>query len=239
MSQSPVNLSIVSPLSNSLVNNLLEKYLFDKLIISRQNISTFQQQKQQKQELEQKQEKIIGINSNTQYLRLNFSTNLSQSLSGINSNRSIGYLSGYLPSRLKNGIKKENNSIYFKLLLYISQQIINQRLYEVVREKYHLAYDPSIYYDLSSKGIYFISIPSSNNQVEKALQVTKDALISLTENGISQIELLSSIEYIKQKILQDSERHEYWLNILHENKVIFHNFAYNYNCLIDFITLFL
>ena len=101
-----MNITILSSFPILLINKFLNKHLIQILSF----------RSKQPQELIHKEEQLNQkINSKTTYLKLNIPTNYS--FTGLNLDRSIGIIAGYLPKLFKNGIEIQKNSIYYQLLI--------------------------------------------------------------------------------------------------------------------------
>jgi DNA-binding transcriptional ArsR family regulator len=96
--------------------------------------------------------------------------------------------------------------------------LLNQRLFEIVREEEHLTYDASLSYHLR-EGLFIISAPSSTyEQALSALGACRAALSSCGSELTPQ-QLSVHLSRVRQTLLVESRRSQFWLDELHNSEL--------------------
>lgn len=128
-------------------------------------------------------------------------------------NKTYGYLAGRIPL-----IPSSLPSLADALLLQLSQDLINQRLFEIVRGKHHLVYDTSISFH-PHEGIFLISSQSSSYEKSLAtVAACKEALHSTQD--LSPQDLERHLYRLQERLLEQSQRSEFWVDMLHDHTVL-------------------
>jgi predicted Zn-dependent peptidase len=129
-------------------------------------------------------------------------------------NQSVGFLAGFLPAT----VSKRPTSLLAVLLLRVAQDAINQRLFETVRERDHLAYEAALSCHLA-EGLFLVSVPChSEERALATVAACREALRSL-HSPLSPSELQAHVLRAKQLLLEQSESAQFWLDGLHDGKV--------------------
>jgi hypothetical protein len=108
------------------------------------------------------------------------------------------------------------------LLLRVAQELINQRLFETVRERDHLAYEATLSCHLP-EGLFLVSVPCLSRDTALATVVAcRETLRSLSLSGtaLSPAELQAGILRIKQRLLEQAQSPQFWLDSLHEQVLL-------------------
>jgi hypothetical protein len=135
-------------------------------------------------------------------------------------NQSIGYLVGAIPNAgSQNEPQSDQTRLFRNLLLRVTRELIDQRLFEVVREEEHLTYAASLSY-LLREGVFIISAPSSTHpRALAAIEACKRALSSLRRE-VTPTELSGYISRIRHSLLTEAGRGLFWLDALHNTEKV-------------------
>lgn len=151
--------------------------------------------------------------------------------------RAIGYISGPSPNLF--GIFSDGNTLLTKLqekyptqtykdyhshglfayfTLSIIQEIINRRLFSVVREERQLTYDANIDFApirIANGGYYTISVTSSPEKVQHAIRACKESISSLIEPfGIYSEMIQASKRNILNRFHSEAHSNRFWVEQL-------------------------
>jgi len=111
-----------------------------------------------------------------------------------------------------------NHPLFFGVTLGLLGEIINSRLFTTVRDSLGLTYDVSFEVNLFDKlglGWYVISVTSTPEKVQKAVDACKAVLRGLDHNKISQRELDRAKKTLLMKHNQDCKSNNvYWLALM-------------------------
>jgi predicted Zn-dependent peptidase len=146
--------------------------------------------------------------------------------------RAMGYLAGSCPNKwgvLSNGStvsemlntlsgKKEDrraHPMFSHAVLSVLQEVANRRLFSVVREEKRLTYDASFNLKGSEStrgGWFLVSVTSSPNQVQDAVQACKDALKSLRGPfGLMGDSVQSAKRTLLSRFRSENGTNRYWV----------------------------
>ncbi|KAH7434480.1 hypothetical protein KP509_06G019300 [Ceratopteris richardii] len=113
--------------------------------------------------------------------------------------------------------KQTRHPLYSCVALTLLSEIINARLFTLVRDTLGLTYDVSFemsLFDRLKGGWYVISVTSTPAKVKKAVDASLKVLRGLRENPISQRDLDRARRTLMMRHESDSKDNTYWLGLL-------------------------
>lgn len=114
-------------------------------------------------------------------------------------------------------IKRNHHPLYSCVALTLLAEIINARLFTLVRDTLGLTYDVSFEMSLFDRlrgGWYVISVTSTPAKVKKAVEASLKVLRGLRENPISRRDLDRARRTLMMRHESDSKDNTYWLGLL-------------------------
>ncbi|MCO5603407.1 hypothetical protein L7F22_057557 [Adiantum nelumboides] len=114
-------------------------------------------------------------------------------------------------------IKRTHHPLYSCVALTLLSEIINARLFTLVRDTLGLTYDVSFemsLFDRLKGGWYVISVTSTPAKVKKAVEASLKVLRGLRENPVSKRDLDRARRTLMMRHESDSKDNTYWLGLL-------------------------
>ncbi|KAI5069253.1 hypothetical protein GOP47_0015554 [Adiantum capillus-veneris] len=114
-------------------------------------------------------------------------------------------------------IKRSHHPLYSCVALTLLAEIINARLFTLVRDTLGLSYDVSFemsLFDRLKGGWYVVSVTSTPAKVKKAVEASLKVLRGLRENPISKRDLDRARRTLMMRHESDSKDNTYWLGLL-------------------------
>lgn len=145
--------------------------------------------------------------------------------------RAMGYLAGPTPntfgdfadgSTLADAMAKvsgkkddrRGNPLFSHIALLVLQEVANRRLFSVVREERRLTYDAAFQLrgqESIAGGWYIVSVTSSPEQVQEAVQACKEALYSLKGPfGVVGDAVQSAKRTLQNRFIQEKDTNRFW-----------------------------
>lgn len=113
-------------------------------------------------------------------------------------------------------LRRREHPLFGNVALMVFQEVTNRRLFSVVREERQLTYDASFMlmgHESLKGGWYLVSVTSSPQKVQAAVQACKEALESLKgPNGITSDSVQSSKRTILNRFRSESTTNRFWID---------------------------
>ena len=112
---------------------------------------------------------------------------------------------------------RDHGDMFVSRCIALLSDVVNNRLYERVRERGGLVYsvdlsfDPLFYADV---GFFVISLAPFPDKMDVAVQLVQTILADVQANGITEKELEASRRPTISEVRQNLERNSYWMSLM-------------------------